>query len=211
MSYQPKVYREQGGAKQVVASGGEIELQSGATLEVQSGATFSLPGDRGKGFINLPIIDAREVSANATINAVGNGGLLASDTTPILQRVNGATDKQLRLNWAASNVDEITWQFAYPPDLDDAADVTVHFLAAMAGATDTPTMTVGYFEGVGDTDAGGATAALSATLSEVSRTIAAADVGAAPKVASVALVPGAHTTDALYVYAAWIEYTRKIA
>jgi len=38
MSYQPKVYREQGGDKTVVATGGEIEVQSGATLDLQSGA-----------------------------------------------------------------------------------------------------------------------------------------------------------------------------
>ena len=44
MSYQPKVYREQGGNKIVIASGGEIEIQSGATLDIQSGATMSQSG-----------------------------------------------------------------------------------------------------------------------------------------------------------------------
>ncbi|MEJ0015708.1 MAG: hypothetical protein WDN25_03930 [Acetobacteraceae bacterium] len=126
--------------------------------------------------------------------------------------MNGATDKALRLNWAASNVDEITWSFAYPPDLDDAQPVEVHVLAAMAGASDTPILTVGYFEGVGDTDAGGATAAVTGTsVAEYTRTIAAADVGPAPNVASVSLVPGTHGSDALYLYAVWIEYVRKTA
>jgi hypothetical protein len=131
------------------------------------------------------------VSSNATINAAGNGGLLASDTTPVFQRVNGATDKALRLNWAATNVDEITWSVAYPPDLDDTSTLEVHFLAAMAGASDTPTLTVGYFEGVGDTDAGGATAAVTGTtVAEYSVSIAGTDIGTPPKVASVSLVPG---------------------
>lgn len=40
-SYQPGVYREQGGNKLVVASGGEIEVQSGGTLDIQNGATFA--------------------------------------------------------------------------------------------------------------------------------------------------------------------------
>lgn len=35
MTYQPKIYREQGGSKQVVASGGELEIQSGGVLDVQ--------------------------------------------------------------------------------------------------------------------------------------------------------------------------------
>ena len=200
-TYGPKIYMDQGGNR--------LTAKDGASIVIEAGASLQLPGDRMKGFIPLALADAREVAANATINAAGNGGLLASDTTPIFERVNGATDKQLRLNWAAANVDELTWQFAYPPDLDDGQDVTVHCLAAMAGATDTPTLAIGYFEGVGDTDAGGATAALSNTLAEVSRAIAAADIGAHPKVATVSLTPGAHGTDALYVYAAWVEYTRK--
>jgi hypothetical protein len=39
------IYFEQGGSKQVVSSGGEIELLSGSTLDVQSGATFSAGAD----------------------------------------------------------------------------------------------------------------------------------------------------------------------
>lgn len=191
--------------------GDRILISSGAVLQIDSGATVSdNRGDAIKGFIPLALADAREVAANATINAAGNGGLLASDTTPIFQRVNGATDKALRLNWASSNVDEITWSFAYPPDLADAQPLEVHFLAAMAGASDTPTLTINYFENVGDTDAGGATAAVTGTsVAEYSVSIAGANVGVPPKVASVSLVPGTHGTDALLIYAAWIEYTRK--
>lgn len=199
----PRVKIDMGGDRLLVAAGAVLEIQSGATV-------LDSRGDALKGFIPLALADAREVSSNATINAAGNGGLLASDTTPIFQRVNGATDKAIRLNWAASNVDEITWSFAYPPDLDDTAALEVHFLAAMAGASDTPTLTVGYFEGVGDSDAGGATAAVTGTsVAEYSVSIAGTDIGTPPKVASVSLIPGAHGTDILYVYAAWIEYTRK--
>lgn len=32
MSYQPKVYREQGGNKLVVASGGEVKIESGGSI-----------------------------------------------------------------------------------------------------------------------------------------------------------------------------------
>jgi hypothetical protein len=110
----PNVKIDMGGDRLLVKSGGVLELQSGAKV-------LDSRGDAIKGFIPLALADAREVSSNATINAAGNGGLLASDTTPVFQRVNGATDKALRLNWAATNVDEITWSFAYPPDLDDTS------------------------------------------------------------------------------------------
>jgi hypothetical protein len=84
-------------------------------------------------------------------------------------------------------------------------------LAAMSGATNAPTIAVAYFEGVGDADAGGATAAVTGTtVAEYSRTITAANVGAHPNVASVSLTPGAHAADALYIYAIWIEYVRKL-
>lgn len=40
--HQSTVYMEQGGDKQVVESGGEIELQSGAILDIQSGAQVAV-------------------------------------------------------------------------------------------------------------------------------------------------------------------------
>lgn len=161
------------------------------------------------GIVQLPLALAREIATNDIINASGNGGLLASDTTPILKRLNAATDKKQVIEWAASNNDEIVWDFVYPPDLDDAAAVTVHLLAKMGGATDTPVIAVSYFEGVGDTNAGGNTAALSASLAELVVTISAANVGAAPNSASIGIAPGAHTNDAVQLLAAWVEYTRK--
>jgi hypothetical protein len=51
MTYQPKVYRKQGGDEIVVASGGKITIESGGELELQSGSTLDLgdglsaPGD----------------------------------------------------------------------------------------------------------------------------------------------------------------------
>ena len=164
-----------------------------------------------KGYIPIDLSVFREVAANVTQNAAANGGLLASDTTPVYERVNGATDKALRISWAAANVDEITCSFSYPPDLDDTNAVEVHILAASGGTTNSPVIAVGYFEGVGDTNAGGNTAAVTGTtVAEYSVTIAASDVGTHPNVASVSLTPAAHGTDALRVYALWIEYTRLL-
>lgn len=164
-----------------------------------------------KGYIPLDLSVGRILSAGATQNTLANGGLSASDSAPIYQRVNGATDKALRLNYAATVVAEVVWSFSYPPDLDDLSAVEVHMLAASGGATNSPVMGVAYFEGVGDSNAGGNTAAITGTtVAEYSVTIAAADVGAHPNFASVSLVPAAHGTDALFLYALWIEYTRKL-
>ena len=186
-----------------ISTVGTSDISAGAVTAAKLSTTLKT------GFIPLSLANAREVATNAIQNAAANGGSLASDTTPILQRVNGATDKAIRINWAASNSDEITWEFPYPPDLDDAANVEVHILAAMAGATDTPTVAIGYFEATGDSNAGGNTAAITGTtVAEYSVAITAANIGTAPNFASISVTPGTHTTDALYIYAVWVEYTR---
>jgi len=182
----------------------------GTTQLANNGVTAGkLTATLGTGFVPLPLAEAREIATNDIAALAAQGGLLALDSTPILKRTNGATDKKLYVEWAASNSDEIAWDFVYPPDLDDTAVVTIHLLAKMNGATNTPVIAVSYFEGIGDSNAGGNTAALSDTLAEVTVEIAAAAVGAAPTGASVGLVPGAHTTDKVQLLGAWIEYTRK--
>lgn len=185
----------------------------GATQLANSGVTAAkLAGALKIGTVPLPLENVRIVASNdvGVVNAT-DGGQVAKDTAPIFERVNGATDKALRLRWAASSVVEvILGQFVYPADLDDTAVVEVHLLARYGGATNSTALIVSYFEGIGDTNAGGNTVGtLSATLAEVVTTIAAVDVGAAPNVATIGLTPPAHGTDDLQVYAAWIEYTRK--
>lgn len=161
------------------------------------------------GYIPLPLTSFRLEASNDVPALAAVGGVLASDSAPALARVNGATDKQLRVVWAASGVVPIFTQFAYPPDLDDAAPIVVNLLMGMAGAADTPVVAVGYFEGVGDTNAGGNTSALAAAVAQKTVSIAHGDVGAYPKAATVVITPGAHGTDAVWLYSAWITYTRK--
>lgn len=165
------------------------------------------------GFIPLDLASLREITSNDIGNIAANGGLLATDSTPALERINGATDKGLRVRWAAANVDEV--QFAtvpMPPDLDESKNVTVHLLARMSGATDTPTINVEAWDGIGDTEMGGNTAALSATLAELTVTLAAANITGHPLgFLNINLIPAAHGTDALDLFAAWVEYTKKVA
>lgn len=193
------------GAGTLVAGGvGTTQLAPSAVTAPKLSSTLKT------GYIPLPLTSWRLTATNdiAAKNAT-DGGQISLDTDPTLKRVNAATDKKLRIAWAASSVIEITNNFEYPPDLDETAVVTINILAAMAGATDTPTIAVAYFENVGDTNAGGNTGAITGTsLAKYTRTIAAVDVGALPAAASVSLTPAAHGTDALYIYATWVEYTR---
>lgn len=161
------------------------------------------------GVIPLPLAQAREIGTNDIINAAGVGGILSKDSTPILERTNAATDKSLRINWAAGNADELHWQVHLPLDVDKGSPLYVKARAKMGGSTDTPTLAVGFWKGVGDANAGGATEALSATEATVQRKIAAADHGG-EGAASITLVPGTHANDAVYLYDVWIEYTRKL-
>lgn len=184
----------------------------GTTQLADNGVTAAkLTDTLETGFIPLPLSAFREIASNDIPATAADAGALSSNTTPTFSRVNGATDKQLRLGWAASNNDEVQiGGVALPPDLDDASAITLHILAAMAGATDTPVVALSYFEGVGDTNAGGNTAAVTGTTAaEYSVTVAHGNVGAHPNVISVGITPAAHTTDALYIYAAWLEYTRQ--
>ena len=160
------------------------------------------------GFIPVSLASVRELSSGSFLNAAGNGGILATDTTPILNTINGDTDGAWRLAWAASNSDEVGFQVPLPPDLDEASAVEVHLRAYMAGATDTPVIDIDSYFDEGDTKVEDASTALDATPTEKIITIAAGDVPAGAQTLSVALTPGAHTTDILYVTAIWVEYTR---
>lgn len=109
-----------------------------------------------------------------------------------------------------------------PPDLDDAAAVVIHILASRVGSLDTTAaITVAaFFQTVGaaydaDSDASpGATGAISGAtkvVSELTVSIAAGDVPAAPCALSFSLVPtAALDADDMRIHAVWLEYTRKL-
>lgn len=141
-----------------------------------------------------------------------SGGILASQgVIGSLNRVNGATDKMARVVLKANTTGEFQFpSIVLPGDLDDGENMIVKLITQVAtGGTDTPTIDIQAFFGVGDTECGAATAALSATKAVRSATILAADIPAAPESLAIILVPAAHANDAIWIYGAWIEYTRK--
>lgn len=171
-----------------------------------------LTATMGTGFIPLDITALREIATNAIQNLAAHGGIVASDSAPQLERVNGATDKALRVTWLAeADTDEAQFPpVPMPVDLDATEDVTFHILAAMEAANDTPTIDVQVFDAVGDTEMGGATGAITGTgVAEYTVTIANANISGPPTgFFNISLIPAAHATDDMYLYAAWLEYAR---
>lgn len=161
------------------------------------------------GPILLPLAQARKIVSNDIPNIAASGGLLASDTDPKLIRVNGATDPQLRIQWAAASVIPITWSVPMPRDVDTTQPVIVNVVAGMGGATDTPVIAAAFWPGVGGANQGGNTGALSSTLSQKTVSVAGANVGTFPKEWTVILTPAAHGTDVLNLTQCFLEYTRK--
>lgn len=132
------------------------------------------------------------------------------NTAPTLQRINQATDKALRVSWAAASVAELQFPpVPPPPDLDDTAPIEVHLICAKDANANTVNIDVQTFFGVGDTECGAATPTIAQARAECAVTLAASDVPAAPEVLNLSLVPSAHAGDALYLDGARLEYARK--
>lgn len=138
---------------------------------------------------------------------------LAADAAPGFTQLD---NKEVVLAWAA-NAAPLAASVVIPlvdPAINDAADVSVHVLAKMGGATDTPTLAYEAYIGSGDTDCAGTDPEITGgtALTEYVMTIAADDVPSAPSSLTLILTPtaGQMGTDALYVYAIWLTVTRKL-
>lgn len=171
---------------------------------------ISLFGNLALGSHNFQLSTARIISSNAIQNLTEAGMVDGNTAGPKLERVNGATDKALRLTWAAAEENEIQFSpWFLPPDLDPDAPVTIRLLLGKSANANTVTLAVGVFAGVGDTNAGGNTATIAQALATYDVVIAAADVPVHPTMLNVCLTPSAHAGDVLYLYGAQAIYTRK--
>ena len=127
-----------------------------------------------------------------------------------------------RFNPVGQDTSTLVTSVALPPDLDDAANVVLHVLAARVGASDTTAVLSGsaFFQAAGvaytaDADAitvdSAALDAATTVVGEYTLTIAAADVPAAPCSVTLTLAPSsALDADDLIIFGTWIEYTRKL-
>jgi hypothetical protein len=137
------------------------------------------------GQINLDLTTARIIATNAIQNLTEAGIPDGNTAGPALARVNGATDKALRLAWAATQVNEVQFApVAVPVDLDPSAPVEVHLLAGKDANANTVVIGVSAFFGVGDTDCGGNTPTIAQATAEYKVTIAAPWIAFTPHLRS---------------------------
>lgn len=76
-----KVYMEQGGAKQVISSGGQVEVLDGGSIEVQSGGTLDLQAGStlsGAASAALGAVTATSAAVSGAASVVGTSGIAVS-------------------------------------------------------------------------------------------------------------------------------------
>ncbi len=155
--------------------------------------------------IPLALASFRESTAGDVGNAAANGGLLASDTTPVLSG-SGATVSQ-QLSWAAGNTDQVLVEVGLPEDFDGRDNVLVE-LWVSSGTADAASFTVATsWDGAADvTDTASDAATKSATVHKITAVIDKADVPDKPSFMTLALTPAAHATDAIVLKAVKVRH-----
>lgn len=162
------------------------------------------------GCVPIQLSAFREVSATGDVgDAAAIGGVLASDTTPILLGL--ATTNDWSIQWATTEVDPIGCSFMLPPDFDGTANATLDLVVA-SGSSDAATFAVytSWDGGAEVTDSADDSGTKSATAHTISATIAAADIPDVPKRVTFRLTPGAHATNAINLLGARLTYKRKL-
>lgn len=174
------------------------------------------------------------LSAQKTIPIPLASGILAAGT-PLAAWANNASSnpgitladsKAVGVRWNDNTTTVAVWyNVALPQDLDDTAPIVLHALVSKSGATlaDATTLTVtAFFQTAGalhdaDTDCGGVSSAIvgdltAKTVTEVTLSIAHADVPPAPCALSFSIKPtgAVTTTDDVIVSGLWFEYTPKL-
>lgn len=154
--------------------------------------------------ILLSLNDFREAVAGDVLAIAGNGGILASDTTPTLTGTSTGISQQI--SWATGNVDQILCQMSLPSDFDGRDDVLLD-LWVNSGTTDAATIAVtsSWDGGATVTDSADDAATLSATTHLITATISRDDIPDRASYVSIALVPPTHATNAIQLIAARIR------
>lgn len=162
-----------------------------------------------QGHVDIPLHCFREVDADGDVaNLAGHGGILASDSTPVLSGVG--TTNAAHLLWATGNVDRIAAAVTLPADFDGAQDATVDLIVQSGGTTnDFDAVLVTNWDGGADVSDTVVDSAATATHKS-SATVAAADIPDAPLSVTVSITPPTHGTDTLLLFGARIRYQKKL-
>lgn len=169
-------------------------------LFVTEGGGAAAQGTAASGEVLFSLQDFREVDANGDVGAIAaNGGVLASDTTPILRADANESEE---ISWATGDEDPIQRSVTLPSNFDGTADATLE-LYVYSGTTDAATFTVetSWDGGTKVTDTA-TDASPAATVHKITATIAAADIPDAAARLTLHLAPAAHATDAIQLVGA---------
>jgi hypothetical protein len=162
----------------------------------------------GAGHVDLPLNSFRETASGDVGDTTANGGVLSSNTTPILEG-SGSTNAQ-RINWATGNVDPISASITLPPDFDGTAACSIGLICASGGTTnDFDAVIITNWDGgadVSDTVVDAAATAVHVS----SAAVAAADIPDVPLSVSVTITPPTHATDAFFLYGVRIRYDKAL-
>ena len=158
----------------------------------------------------ISLYSFREVDGSGDVGAIAaNGGILASDTTPIMR---GDAAESAEISWATTVVDPISAHVTLPKDFSGASAVTIEF-QVYSGSTDAASFTVetGWDGGTLVSDAVDDSTTKSATLHTVTCTVAAADIPDSARNLTIALTPPAHATNAIQLCGVCVIYERARA
>lgn len=166
------------------------------------------------GSVEIPLTAFREVSSAGAVGAdAANGGVLSSETTPVLGAL--ATTEQMAIIFAATVVDIIGTSITLPNDFDGTANATLDLFVktdntgggGIEAATYSVLTTWDNNSQVTDAATDGSP---SETLHKVTATIAAADIPDAPNTLSIQLVHGTHANDPTHLLGVRLNYKRKL-
>lgn len=192
-----------------------VDATDGVLVFISAAVNATLePSQSSYGSILLSLMDFRLVTSGGDEgNTVANGGVLASDTVPILR---GDANENQEISWAAGSQAILAAQTALPVDFDGTQDVLLDLFVytdnSGGGGIDAATFTVETsWDGAAlvtdtATDATPATA-----IHKITATIDKADVPDAPNVLTLELTPAAHASDPTQLVGARILYRRKPA
>ena len=180
-------------------------------------AAFNATGTSQQyGYIPLPLTGWREVAdASGDVgNNAASGGVLASDTTPIMSShtTGSGTYISQKIHWAASNSDPIIMQIPLPGDFDESVGVVFQARIGNDGITDDiePVIAIQFNEyaTIADETSDGLDATSDTTYGAYNVTFAASDATTDSESLTIMITPNAHTTNALYMSSARLRYQR---
>lgn len=157
--------------------------------------------------VRIQLFDLREAVNFDVGNIAANGGLLASDTTPLLSAINAATDGCQQVTWDAANTDQVIFQIPLV-DLDASEDIVIRTrIASEAGQPDAVGFQVDAF-----LDEGGTIITVNSptnntdTFTTVSTNLPSAQLTENATTLTVGLTPVAHANDEMYLTSISVAY-----